>query len=131
MAKGDINFSELLKIICHLDYHLSKKQAYIDDFLICPHFGNKKYKNIDFNFFSKYRKPNPGMLVELAQKYRINLKKSFMIGDTDIDILTGKRKNLKTILVKSLKFKDYRLKVKPDFKKNSLYDAVKLILKNK
>ena len=45
----------------------------IDDFLICPHFTNKKYKNTNISFFSEYRKPNPGMITTLANKYRINL----------------------------------------------------------
>ena len=108
----------MLKIISNLDLYLSKDRAYIDDFLICPHFTNKKYKNIDFDFFSKYRKPDPGMIITLAQKYGISLKKSYMIGDSDRDILAGKLSNLKTILIKSPKIKDYKLNVKPDFKKN-------------
>ena len=47
----------------------------------------KKFNKI--TFFSKYRKPNPGMIKELAKKYKIDLKKSFVVGDSDKDILAG------------------------------------------
>jgi D-glycero-D-manno-heptose 1,7-bisphosphate phosphatase len=81
------------------------------------------------SFFSDYRKPNPGMITTLAHKYRINLKNSFMIGDSDRDILAGKNAGVKTILVESPKIKDYKLNVKPNFKTTSLWSAVNLVLK--
>ena len=52
-----------------------------------------------------------------------------MIGDSDRDILAGKRAGLKTILVESSKIKDYKLNVKPNFKATNLWSAVNLILK--
>ena len=129
LAKGEFSLVELLKIISNLDTYLSKNKAYIDDFLICPHFiNNKKYKNTNISFFSNYRKPNPGMITTLANKYNIDLKKSFMIGDSDIDILAGKRAGLKTILIKSPKIKDYRINIKPDFNATDLYSAVNIVL---
>ena len=73
------------------------------------------------SFFSKYRKPNPGMILYLAKKYNINLSKSYFVGDSDTDILAGKLANLKTILVKSIKFKNYKLNVKPNFNVKNLY----------
>ena len=69
------------------------------------------------------------MITTLANKYRISLKKSFMIGDGDRDILAGKRAGVKTILVKSPKIKDYKLNVKPNFKATNLWSAVKLVLR--
>ena len=53
----------------------------------------------------KEKKANPNKALSGC----IDLKKSFMIGDTDIDVLTGKRAGLKTILVKSPKIKDLSL----------------------
>ena len=60
------------------------------------------------------------MIIALANKYRINLKKSFIIGDSDIDILAGKKAGLRTILVKSPKIKNYKINVKPNFKTTDL-----------
>ena len=69
------------------------------------------------------------MITYLATKYRINLKRSFFIGDTDIDVLTGKKAGLKTILVEGPKIKDYKMNIKPTFKVKSLKSAVNLILR--
>jgi D-glycero-D-manno-heptose 1,7-bisphosphate phosphatase len=43
----------------------------------------------DFNKKSSCRKPNPGMILELKDKYDINLSNSWMIGDRDSDIEAG------------------------------------------
>ena len=131
LVKGDLNISDLLKIISKLDSYLSKNKSYIDDFLFCPHFNGSKYKNTNFSFFSNFRKPNPGMILTLANKYRIDLKKSYFVGDTDIDVLSGKRAGLKTILVEGPKIKDYKINVKPNFIVKNLSSAVDLVLRKK
>ena len=69
------------------------------------------------------------MITSLVSKYRINIKKSYFIGDTDIDVLTGKKVGLKTILVEGPKIKDYKINIKPNYKVKDLNSAVDLILK--
>ena len=68
------------------------------------------------------------MVFTLAKRYNIDLKKSFMVGDTDIDVLTGKRAGLKTILVKSPKIKDYAFDIRPDYRVKDLNSAVNIVL---
>ena len=131
LAKGQFDLTEFFKVIFKLDSKLSNIGAYIDDFLVCPHFTKVKYKNLNESFFSNYRKPNPGMIKTLSKRYKINMKKSFMIGDSDRDILAGKTAGLKTILVASPKIKDYKLNVIPNYKKNNLLEAINLILRTK
>lgn len=46
-------------------------------------------------------KPKPGMLLEAAEKYDIDLSKSWMVGDRPSDVETGVNAGTKTILVKS------------------------------
>jgi D-glycero-D-manno-heptose 1,7-bisphosphate phosphatase len=45
------------------------------------------------------RKPGSKMITDLAEKYEIELKSSYMIGDRDVDILAGKAAGTRTILV--------------------------------
>lgn len=45
------------------------------------------------------RKPNPGMLLEAAEKYGIDLARSWMIGDNESDILAGQRAGCRTVYV--------------------------------
>lgn len=47
------------------------------------------------------RKPKPGMLLDLAEKYNVDLSQSFMVGDRDMDIQAGKAAGTTTILIKS------------------------------
>lgn len=45
------------------------------------------------------RKPNPGMILEAIDKWGINPKLSWMIGDSISDSVAGKRANINTILI--------------------------------
>ncbi len=47
------------------------------------------------------RKPNAGQLTNLAKKYNIDLKNSYMIGDMETDIEAGKKAGTQTILISS------------------------------
>ena len=50
---------------------------------------------------STRRKPEPGMIFEAARDHRIDLTRSFMIGDKQIDAECGRRAGVHTILVRS------------------------------
>lgn len=45
------------------------------------------------------RKPGSKMITDLAEKHRIELEASYMIGDRDVDIMAGKSAGTKTILI--------------------------------
>lgn len=86
----------------------------IDDIRCCihkPHAG------------CKCRKPEPGMIRELADMYDIDLHRSFMVGDRDFDIQAGKRAGVRTVFIG----KDHP---EADFQAPTLLDAVHLILQN-
>lgn len=46
-----------------------------------------------------FRKPNPGMLLEAASWYRLDLKRSWMIGDRMTDVEAGHRAGTRTVLL--------------------------------
>jgi D-glycero-D-manno-heptose 1,7-bisphosphate phosphatase len=48
-----------------------------------------------------WRKPNPGMLIEAAAKYNIDLSSTFMTGDRHADVLAGVNAGCKSILVET------------------------------
>lgn len=57
------------------------------------------------------RKPKPGMLLTLAEKHDVDLPRSFMVGDRDMDIAAGKAAGTKTILIAS----DEKTEQVPDY----------------
>src|SRR6266481_545830 len=71
---------------------LKKSGARIDAAYLCPH----KYPST-----CKCRKPGIGMIKAAQKKFKIDLKKSFIVGDSTRDVMTGLNAKLKTILVKT------------------------------
>ncbi|MBS0625119.1 MAG: HAD-IIIA family hydrolase [Verrucomicrobia bacterium] len=69
------------------------------------------------------RKPNPGMLLESANRYKINLSASFFIGDSIKDIEAGKRANVRTILLKT----EYNQNIDGDFNCQSYKEALAIL----
>jgi D-glycero-D-manno-heptose 1,7-bisphosphate phosphatase len=62
--------------------------AALTDIFFCPYHpehGVGPYKKDSYN-----RKPNPGMLLQAAEKYQIDLEHSIMIGDKDSDMQAAK-----------------------------------------
>jgi D-glycero-D-manno-heptose 1,7-bisphosphate phosphatase len=45
------------------------------------------------------RKPNPGMLLEAAEKHELDLKRSWMVGDHKKDVEAGRRAGCRTLFV--------------------------------
>lgn len=72
------------------------------------------------------RKPEPGLLLDAAAQYDIDLKRSYMVGDRWRDILAGQAAGCCTILV------DYGLAqekpTRPDKTVGSLAEAINAIL---
>ncbi|MCX8163087.1 MAG: HAD family hydrolase [Candidatus Micrarchaeota archaeon] len=60
---------------------LSLEGITITDIFMCPSHPSKN----DYR-----RKPNPGMILEAAKKYNIDLKNSILVGDDAKDIQAGK-----------------------------------------
>jgi len=70
-----------------------KEGIKITDIFFCPHRPDEG---------CKCRKPEPGMILEAAKKYNIDLENSWMIGDKRSDIEAGKQAGVKnTLLLKS------------------------------
>lgn len=67
------------------------------------------------------RKPSPAMIHEAAEKYNLDLSKSFMLGDNISDIDAGKNAGCKTILISE------RFYSQADFHFSSHKDFIKAI----
>ena len=101
IARGEVTWDELREIHRKMETLLGREGAYIDDIFICPHHPDKGFagERVEYKIRCDCRKPNPGMLLEAAQKYSIDLKKSWMIGDTMQDIQAGQAAGCQTLLL--------------------------------
>jgi D,D-heptose 1,7-bisphosphate phosphatase len=126
IAKGMLTIQGLDEIHAVLIRRLGKQGAKIDAIYYCPHHPEGTVK--EHSFVCKCRKPNPGMILKAVKKFNIDVRRSFMIGDTTGDILAGKRARLKTILVKTgYGGNDGKHNVVPDMVARNLKEAVKII----
>jgi len=117
---------------------LLQKRASIDKFYYCPHHPTEGTGIYLQN--CNCRKPLPGMLLQAAHDLNIELRSSYMIGDTYRDMETAKKVGVKGILVKT----GYGCEVlqdvspdvataenKPDFVAEDILEAVKWIMKDR
>jgi D-glycero-D-manno-heptose 1,7-bisphosphate phosphatase len=116
IGRGYFEEKDYFVFMKHMYSELIKKGVDIERDYFCPHLPEDN---------CSCRKPKE-LMVNLAKKdFDIDLKKSYFIGDKDIDILTGKNCGCKTILIESdKKIKD----AKPDYSCKNLLDASKIIL---
>lgn len=73
------------------------------------------------------RKPRPGMLIEAGGDHQIDMANSYMAGDRASDVLAGKTAGCKTILIGN---GNEQAGANPDYKFESLLEAVRFILKS-
>ena len=92
IARGEVTWDELHEIHKKMETLLGKDGAYIDGIYICPHHPDKGFEGErpEYKFDCGCRKPKPGLLLQAAKDYNINLAQSFMIGDSNRDIEAGK-----------------------------------------
>ena len=124
IAKGYFTKKDIERQLDFIVKNLKKKGIKILKYSYCAHSPEEN---------CECRKPKTKMFYNLIKKYKINIKKSFVIGDKLTDIEAGKRLDIKTILVMSGKTKKpTHQKISPDFIAKDLYQASKIIanLKN-
>lgn len=131
ISKGLYEESDVIMLHQYIQSELKKVSAWIDEFYYCPYHINaivKKYKKQ-----SACRKPGIGMFQLVEQKYEIDKKNSWMIGDAITDIQAGVDFGVNTILVSTGYGEQTYLcgNCKYDYYMKDLYEAVKLIVNNK
>ena len=76
-----ITHKKVEQIHLTIQNYLKKNQSFIDAFYYCPH-------KPDENCIC--RKPKPGLLIKAIQDFKINPKESWMIGDSNSDLESGR-----------------------------------------
>ena len=79
--------NDLLVIHSELVHQLSKQDILIDAFYYCPHLPSAA--NEAYRVTCECRKPKPGLLYRAAAEWDIDLKHSYMIGDSLRDMAAG------------------------------------------
>lgn len=90
VARGIVAVEVVEEIHCNLMAVLRQHYGLeLTDILYCPHGEDE----------CGCRKPKPGMLLEAARQHSLNLRSSWMVGDSATDIAAGQAAGCRTILV--------------------------------
>jgi len=116
VAKGLLSSADLEMMHERMKEHLAQFDARIDAIYYCPH---------ELTSACRCRKPEPGMLLEAARDHEVDLPRSWMIGDSPIDVDAGKRAGCKTALLVE---NGSPASIEPDLIGESLIDVVARIL---
>lgn len=76
---------------------------------------------------SMRRKPAPGMIIEAQRDHRLNLERSYFVGDKAIDVACGQAAGVRTILVQT-GYGKTEATAKPDWIARDLSEAAEVIL---
>lgn len=116
VSRGKIALGELHRMHGAIAKFFSAEHAPLDDIYFCPHEGG-----------CECRKPAPGMLLRAAMEHRINLRNSWLVGDSASDIEAGKRAGCSTILISGT-VRNWPSELQPDLQADGLHQAATLIL---
>lgn len=98
VGRGFFTSTEVDLVHNHISDLLSDHNAHIDGYYFCPHLPpDTETGSAD----CECRKPNPGMFLQAARTFELDLESSVMIGDKSLDIEAGRNLNMKTILVET------------------------------
>ena len=101
IAKGFISFEEVEMTHKKMETLLGEEHAFLNGIYFCPHHPEKGFEGEvkELKIDCECRKPKPGMLLQAAADMNIDLKNSWMIGDSERDLVAGKNAGCKTIFI--------------------------------
>jgi D-glycero-D-manno-heptose 1,7-bisphosphate phosphatase len=126
VARGIVSEEMLERIHERLQELLALKGASLDGIYYCPYHPDgviPKYRRD-----SDLRKPQPGMLLAAAEAMDLDLKQSWIIGNSGRDVEAGRRAGCRTILVRSGPAEpDDSQDSKPDYVAVNIREAANMI----
>jgi D-glycero-D-manno-heptose 1,7-bisphosphate phosphatase len=112
IGRGIFSEDQMHRFNNHMIAAAIEAGGYITDIAFCPH--HPLSSNPGMAIACNCRKPEPGLLFNLARKWKIDLRASVMIGDRGSDVEAGRRAGTHSYL----------------FTQNSLDDLAKQVISN-
>lgn len=131
IARGESSEADLAAIHQKLEWELGLEGAYLDAIFHCPHHPDAGFagERAELKKVCQCRKPATGMIEMALAEFPIDLSRSWMIGDTTIDMEFANRVGLLSILVQTGSAgRDGKFpSATPNFSVNDLMEAAEII----
>ncbi|MCX5704109.1 MAG: HAD-IIIA family hydrolase, partial [Candidatus Omnitrophica bacterium] len=105
-AKGHTSLKNIRAIHARLHRYFGVKGIRVSGYFYCFHHPEGKVAK--YRLDCACRKPKPYFALKAKEKYGLDMRKSWFIGDCDSDIFCGKAAGLKTILINERHTRDKR-----------------------
>jgi D-glycero-D-manno-heptose 1,7-bisphosphate phosphatase len=99
VARGFLTEADLAVIHARLQEEFRAGGARFDRIFYCPHHPTEGIA--PYNIDCECRKPKPGMLVQGANEFHLDLHRCFVVGDSVVDMQAGNAVGATTILVQT------------------------------
>jgi D,D-heptose 1,7-bisphosphate phosphatase len=101
IARGECTEAELRVIHNKLETLLGREGAYLDKIYYCPHHPHSGYpgERAELKIECECRKPRAGMILQAAAELNIDLARSWMVGDSTMDILAAQNAGIRSAAV--------------------------------
>ncbi len=129
IARNLCSLDTLKSIHNKMETLLGHHGAKLDAIFFCPHHPDSGYpeENPAYKIDCNCRKPKTGMIQQAISEFNIDIANSYMIGDSERDILAGHHSGLKTIGVLTGEGCK-NCSITPNHMANSLLDAVRIAI---
>jgi D,D-heptose 1,7-bisphosphate phosphatase len=99
IARNLCSISELDEIHKKMETLLGNERAKLDALYYCPHHPDKGYpeENAEYKIDCACRKPKTGLIDRAVKEHNIDVRTSFIIGDSCRDLACGKNAGLITV----------------------------------
>lgn len=131
IARGECSCDELRQIHNKMETLLGLSGAFLDRIYFCPHHPDSGFpgERAEFKVECDCRKPKTGMVERAASDFNVARERSWLVGDTSVDMETARRSGIRSILVETgYAGLDYREWATPDAIVPDLAAAVSFIL---
>jgi D-glycero-D-manno-heptose 1,7-bisphosphate phosphatase len=99
IARGYFDEAFVRSVHAHLDALLSPEAAVPDAYYYCPHHPEGVVEA--YRVACRCRKPSPGMVEQAAADLRLDVARSFVVGDKWLDVGLANRAGARGILVRT------------------------------
>ena len=126
-AKGKVSLERLHAVHQRVLELLREEGVHLDAFRLCLHHPQGVVPELSGP--CACRKPAPGMLLDAAEELNLDLARSWMLGDTDSDVIAGHAAGCRVVLIEHPGSAHKRTaEASPDRVASSLADGVAQLL---
>ncbi len=99
VARGYFSLEAVEQLNGRIQEYFAERGARLEAFAVCPHHPEGVIP--EFTKDCACRKPKPGLILQLANKHRLDLSRSYFVGDKLSDVQAGHNSGISAVLVRS------------------------------